>query len=229
MVERISYLTKLISSFLLFETIINSIKIIAYNDQYYRLISYGLVFIIPAAVLWIISLKISTKKQWQVCSYLILAYGIIYSLMPGMGNFSGATFFIFSIHTDYSKNKAMIKVFILLLCIAVKTVFVDTIGIQAINLMAVNLFIIGLYFVLIKLPENPKKINIEMEDQTKQIVDYLDAGLTIKEISDQVYINPTTINKRISRLKTQLNCKTNYQLFMKIGRDKKELDKPTYP
>lgn len=221
MVERISNLTKVNLSALGFITVMNTLSIFIDGFDWVYIATYVAPFILIIGALYLLR-----KWQSQITCYFLLIAGIIVILVGNNGNFSGAIFIIFSIHLDPGRNKTIFKLALMAITIAIKSLLIQITTIQLINLMFIHFLVYIYYYVLFT---EKKTVTIyEIEDQTDQIIDYLMAGLTIKEIGIKTCLTPAAVTKRINRLRDSENCKTTYQLMAIMSQKRqtgKKIDK----
>lgn len=218
MVERLNNLSKINIYALLFIIVTNTLSIFIRGASYI----YFLTNILPFS-LSILALLIFRKHAFKINSFLMLLLGLALTLIGGSGNFSGAVFIIYSIHMDESRNKTIFKLALMTICVAIKTLFNDITTIQVINLLFVNYLAYGYYYILFT---EKKVVTIhEIEDQTEQIIEYLQQGFTVKEISIKTFMSIAAVNKRINRLRDKEKCKTTYQLIYKLSQNGQKANK----
>ena len=221
MVEPINNLSKINIAALLFIIVTNTLSIFIRGASYI----YFIVNILPFS-LSILILLIFRKHALKINCFLMLTLGLVLTLIGGAGNFSGVVFIIFSIHMDQSRNKTIIKLALMTICIAIKTLITEITTIQLINLLFVNYLAYGYYYVLFT---EKKTVTIyELEDQTEQIIQYIREGKERKEIADLTCLSVGAISKRLTRLKEKEGYKTVDQMLISMsdnGQNRKKIDK----
>lgn len=210
MVERIGNLTKIHFLGLGYIAIMNSLSIAIRGYSISYILTYILPFIITAIIFFIFRKK---EKILSDIGFFIL--GLIMSFIGTSGNFSGIIFILFSIYINPNRNETIIKLLLITVSVACKSLAIDVTGIQIINLLAIHYLCLGYSYVLFS---DKKVITItEIEDQTEQIMNYYMSGDTIKEIAVKTCMTPAAVNKRIARLREKSNCRTVPELVAKLS------------
>jgi len=210
MVERLNNITKINILSLGFMTVMNLLSIFIRGAD----LSYIFLYIVPF-IIAIIILFSMRKYQKQINAWFLTLCGFIISLLGSEGNFSGAIFIVFAFHVDPGRNKTIIRIFLVTVCLALKTLIIPITSIQVINLLFIYYISFGYYYFLFT--EKRVQTISEIEDQMEQIIGLLMQGFTIKEISVKTFMTIAAVNKRINRLRDKEGCKTNYQLIYKLS------------
>lgn len=218
MVERIGNLTKIHLLGLGYISLMNGLSIAIRGYSLMYIFTYILPFIITALVFLIFR-----KKEKLLTNIGFFALGLIMSFVGTGGNFSGVIFFLFSIYISPKRNETIIKLVLITVSIACKSLVIQITGIQIINLLAIHYMALGYGYILFSVK---KTITVtEIEDQTEQIIDYMIDGLTIKEIAVKSFMTVAAVNKRVNRLRDREGCKTTYQLIAKLSQNRQNYKK----
>lgn len=200
--ESLNNISKVNILLILFIVIQNTIISIV-DDIFY--IVYLFPFIISIILLFVIR-----KKPEILNSYILFFFAVIQSFLGERGNFGGVIFLIFSIKLYGSRNQNIIRIGIIIIIIGLKSVFLNMSVLAVINLIFLYSGSLVLYHILFY---DKKKFNIEIDDQTEQIIFWLVRGYEIKEIAEKIYMSSAAVSKRIQRLKEKCGCKTVYELI----------------
>lgn len=168
----------------------------------------------------ILTLFIFLKNPKQIFyGYVFSIIAIFATFIGQQGNTTGLTFIIFSAYIFRNKAINIIILFVLsIIAIAAKAMFLDfSIG-NTLNIFVAYSAMFIIYYILIhpknKIHSGPEIICTELEQEDIQILQYLSEGLSIKEISDKIYISPGAINKRIGRAKETMQAKSREHLLI---------------
>lgn len=147
------------------------------------------------------------------------------------GNLTGIVFLFFALKNIKDIKYSTGIIFLNFLVLGTKSLLGFS-GNQLIILSIGYAYTIIIYY----LSFHPKKIKqsgleiicTELEQEDIEILQYLYNGLSIKEISDKIYLSPGAINKRIGRAKETMNAKSREHLiaicrekrFIKLNIDK---------
>lgn len=214
--ERISNLSKLNLIILSFVITLNTFTFFDTSHG----IEYLLIYVIPYIVCCVLILLF--KKQ-SFNTLLLTALACYVALTGDKGNFSGSIFLIFAIEIDKGRNKTIIKWMLLVIAIALKSLFHEITPIQTINLLVIH----GVVYVYYLIVFSEKKNNpVLVNDQEKQILDmHLKDSIEIKEIADRICLETGTVNKIIRRLIIKNKCKNKAQFFVLLGQRYYKIDK----
>lgn len=206
---------------LLYIIIMNSLSIFIRGASINYILIYVIPFIFAAGIILIFP-----KFYKAISSSLLFLLGFVMSVFGGNGNFSGIMFIIFSIHIKPKRNITIIKLILIAVAVAIKSLLIETTSIQIMNLLFMHYFCLGLYYVLMT---EKKIVTIhEIEDQTDQIMKYVIEGKRNKEIAALTFMNEAAVHKRIRRLMIKEGCETLPQLVYKMygnGQQDKKIDK----
>lgn len=220
MVDRISNLTKINISALLFVIVLNSLTII--YRQAYNLIPF---YLVPFLII-ILLLFIFRKHQKKINAVLMFLLGLIIAFVGNTGNFSGAVFIVFAFHLDPGRNKTIFRLALLTIALAAKGLLVEINAVQILTQVFIHYLCFGYYYVLFT--EKKVVTILEIEDQTEQIIDYIREGKTRKEIASLTFLSPAAITKRLNRLRDKQGYKTVDQMLLCLsekGQGSKKIDR----
>ena len=213
--ERISNLSKIFVIITSLVIIFNCITFFVNSEDFLYLLKYVIPFI--CLLFLLIFYRKVFLNEWLL---FLCALGV--AMMGQQGNFSGATFMIFSFMIYSSRNRNIIKLSIFLLALVVKSLIININISQFVNLLLLNSAVIVVYFVI---PKKTMEKPIDIDDQVLQIINYKLRGLTYKEISELVFIKVPAIHKQIDRERKKLNCRSRQDLFDLVRQNYKKLDK----
>lgn len=226
--------TIILTLVLLYVGLTNTVRIFINAEPLNRLWGFSAIFFISAIVNCFCINRLSNKWLKQLNVMMILAYGCMQAMIGYSGNFSGSILFVYAIHLDYSRNKAISKCVLLFVCVIIKSYITDMIPAQALTLLFMNFVVIGLYFVIFRTPEKKENDNeevseraLDLSDKDDQVIKYILNNMEPKQIDYEILAQPGTVRKRIRRMRKKNKCNTDLLLGIKIGQDNNKIDKLT--
>ncbi len=190
--------------------IINLINCITLKYPLWRYLVYVLPFISFAILQAILNFRVNLKINaiiFLILSVLSVAFG-------DRGNLTGATFLFFAIYSWGNIRFTYVTLILSLFTMVSTFVYKDYTIPQSVNYIAGYSYFIAIYFIMIH-PKRPK-LNNGFDEITNQIIEFLMAGYSNREISKRLYLSIDAVNKRLQRAREKIDVKTNEQMIYKL-------------
>lgn len=164
-------------------------------------------FLLLAALLYFLkNSKMVIAGIYSLCALLITFTG-------STGNFSGAIFLVFAIYIFNSSAVTVILLSLSAVAIAARYVFMGYTIPDTLNLFVAYAFVLGVYFILMHPKKETRIVVADIDATTIQIVKYLQDGMRVKDISENVYLSDSAIYQRLHRAREMYRCGNNVELY----------------
>lgn len=153
-------------------------------------------------------------------SYLLLGIGLISLSGVDYTNTVGITLFCFGCLINKSQKYALVGI-VLIVCALLAKIFIHRMSItNTLSAFVLYFFILSTFFGNIYQAKQAPIKGSKLTPEQHEVLCYLDAGYTYKEIVDKLseHVSIHTVRKRVQRACKKYNCRTSHQLISRLSK-----------